>query len=52
MSGHWDLSKGGRIRNSCLACHDPHVPKFQGALPAPPPLDRFLQTHSGAPTHE
>ncbi|MFO1491759.1 MAG: hypothetical protein U1F87_12805 [Kiritimatiellia bacterium] len=52
MSGHWDLSTGGRVRNSCLACHDPHVPKYQGALPAPPPVDRFMQTHSGAAAHE
>ena len=52
MSGHWDLSKGGRVRNSCLACHDPHSPKFQGAAPALPPLDRFLQHPTGAPQHD
>jgi hypothetical protein len=22
-------------------CHDAHVPKYQGAMPAPPPRDRF-----------
>lgn len=52
MSGHWDLSKGGRVRNSCLACHDPHSPKFQGAAPALPPLDRFLQHPTGTPQHD
>ncbi|MFO1529457.1 MAG: cytochrome c3 family protein [Kiritimatiellia bacterium] len=52
MSGHWDLSTGGRVRNLQPACHDPHVPKYQGALPAPPPVDRFMQTHSGAAAHE
>ncbi len=39
MSGHWDLSRGGRIRNHCVDCHDPHVPAYPQLMPAPPPGD-------------
>lgn len=42
MSGHWDLSRGGRVRNACVHCHDPHLPAFPSAQPALPPADRFL----------
>lgn len=41
MNGYWDLSRGGRVRNTCVDCHDPHVPKYQGAIPTPRPRDRF-----------
>lgn len=41
MNGYWDLSRGGRVRNTCVDCHDPHVPKYQGAIPMPRPRDRF-----------
>ena len=41
MNGYWDLSRGGRARNTCIDCHDPHVPKYQGAIPMPRPRDRF-----------
>lgn len=53
MNGYWDLSRGGRVRNNCLDCHDPHVPKYQRALPMQPPHDRFLTptAHEGT-THE
>jgi hypothetical protein len=54
MNGYWDLTRGGRVRNTCIDCHDPHVPKFQGAIPMPAPRDRFqLPTadHIGA-AHE
>jgi hypothetical protein len=48
MSGYWDLSRGPRLRNSCVHCHDPHSPKFQPMLPAPPPADRFPpRVHGG-----
>lgn len=43
MKGYWDLSKGPRTRNSCLHCHDAHVPKFQPVMPVFPPRDRFLE---------
>ena len=41
MTGHWDLTRGGRTRNHCLHCHDPHSPKFPIFAPAAPPRDRF-----------
>ncbi len=28
MNGHWDLTRGGRTRNTCINCHDPHAPAF------------------------
>lgn len=40
MTGHWDLSRGGRTRNHCVDCHDPHTPKFVGGRPVLPPRDR------------
>jgi hypothetical protein len=39
MRGHWDLSRGGRERNHCIDCHDPHAPAFVGGLPVAPPGD-------------
>lgn len=41
MSGHWDLTKGGRMRNNCVDCHDPHAPKYPTVTPARGPNDRF-----------
>lgn len=40
MNGYWDLTKGGRNRNHCVDCHDPHVPKYQPTRPVLPPKDR------------
>lgn len=42
MKGYWDQSRGPRERNSCLHCHDAHVPKFQPVMPVFPPRDRFI----------
>ncbi len=42
MRGYWDLTRGGRERNHCVSCHDPHGPRFGSFDPAPPPRDRFL----------
>lgn len=50
MRGHWDLSRGSRIRNHCVDCHDSHAPAFPQVQPAPPPRDRFLATPGD--THE
>lgn len=44
MSGYWDLSRGPRVRNGCVECHDPHAPRYVGARPVFPPRDRFLMT--------
>jgi formate-dependent nitrite reductase cytochrome c552 subunit len=52
MNGHWDLSRGPRVRNNCVDCHDPHAPKFVPAMPVLPPKDRFLTSPHGAPGHE
>lgn len=41
MNGHWDLTKGGRIRNNCVNCHDPHHPAFPLVQPVLPPRDRI-----------
>ena len=42
MTGHWDLSRGGRERNNCIDCHDPHAPAFPRMVPTFKPRDRFL----------
>lgn len=44
MNGYWDLTRGPRLRNHCVDCHDPHVPKFQPSRPVLPPKDREV-TH-------
>jgi len=42
MNGYWDLSRGPRLRNHCVDCHDPHMPKFPPSRPVLPPKDRFV----------
>ncbi len=42
MNGYWDLSRGPRVRNGCVDCHNPHAPKFQSYAPVLKPRDRFL----------
>lgn len=46
MVGFWDLSKGGRVRNNCVDCHNSHAPKYPIVMPARGPNDRF-QTGGG-----
>jgi hypothetical protein len=46
MTGHWDLSRGPRLRLNCVDCHDPHAPAYPGGEPVFSPRDRFLP---GAP---
>lgn len=41
MNGHWDLTKGGRTRNTCVNCHDPHSPAYPLVQPVFPPKDRI-----------
>jgi nitrate reductase cytochrome c-type subunit len=41
MLGYWDLKKGGRTRNTCINCHDPHAPAFPLVMPVFPPRDRI-----------
>ncbi len=42
MTGYWDTRRGGRVRNDCVDCHDPHAPAFAPAEPVLPPRDRGL----------
>jgi hypothetical protein len=46
MNGHWDLSRGPRLRNQCVHCHDPHAPQIPKVQPVLPPRDRGLVSHS------
>ncbi len=41
MNGYWDLTRGGRTRNTCVNCHDPHAPAFPEVMPVLPPKDRI-----------
>jgi hypothetical protein len=36
-SGYWNRTMGDISRLSCVSCHNPHSPKFQGRAPAPGP---------------
>ncbi len=40
--GYWDLSRGTRVRNNCLDCHDAHAPQIPKMKPTFKPRDRFL----------
>ena len=51
MTGYWDLRRGGRERNNCIDCHDPHVPKFPTMQPTFKPRDRFLKPLSHEAAH-
>lgn len=53
MSGYWDLSKGPRLRNNCVDCHDPHAPAYPSLQPAAPPRSRFTGTaQPGGRSHD
>lgn len=52
MAGHWDLNSGGRTRNHCLTCHNPHRPAHDRVVPAPRPRYRFLDTPAKGGRHE
>jgi hypothetical protein len=48
MAGYWDRTKGPRMRNNCVVCHDAHAPAYPSVHPAPGPADRFLEQHGGS----
>jgi hypothetical protein len=52
MTGHWDLTRGGRERNHCLHCHDAHAPKYPTFTPVAGPRDRFRPVASSGVSHE
>jgi hypothetical protein len=37
ISGYWDRKLGAFERQDCVACHNPHSPKFPSRPPAPGP---------------
>ncbi len=39
MTGYWDKSRGGRVRNACIDCHDPHAPAYPALIPVFAPRD-------------
>ena len=41
MNGYWDLSRGPQMKNNCIDCHDPHVPKYPQMIVGFKPKDRF-----------
>tara|TARA_R110002072_G_scaffold51308_3_gene137630 strand:+ start:535 stop:1125 length:591 start_codon:yes stop_codon:yes gene_type:complete len=38
MRGYWDLTRGGRTRNHCTDCHDPHAPAYPKVRPVFAPV--------------
>ena len=58
MNGHWDLSRGPQMKNNCIDCHDPHVPKYPKMIVGFKPKDRFNEpvnaedTHKGTVAHD
>jgi len=50
MNGHWDLTRGGRTRNTCINCHDPHAPAFPLVMPVLPPRDRVSVQKKSPPS--
>lgn len=48
MKGYWDLRRGPRTRNGCIACHAAHAPAYPQVIPAPQPKDRFLEPKNQA----
>lgn len=38
MNGYWDKTKGEVKKLTCVACHDPHQPKFKAIEPSPSPV--------------
>lgn len=47
MTGFWDLKLGGRVRNNCVDCHDPHAPRYPTVAPARGPIDRLPSNRGG-----
>lgn len=51
MSGFWDRTRGPRLRNTCVHCHDPHKPAYPKVMPVfPPKLIRGEKESSGEHT--
>lgn len=52
MNGYWDLKAGGRTRNNCVDCHDPHAPRYQSVMPVfkPAPAERHGKKYQAPST--
>lgn len=51
MSGYWDRTRGPRLRNHCLHCHDAHRPAVLPMQPAPLPRSRTIDAAGGHDEH-
>ncbi len=51
MNGFWDQTRGERLRNNCVNCHDAHVPAQPQVLPVLPPRDRISVMPKSSPEH-
>lgn len=49
MTGYWDKTRGPRLRNHCVDCHDPHVPAYERTRPVLEPVDRGTAPAAHAP---
>ncbi len=52
MNGYWDLSRGPQMKNNCIDCHDPHMPKYPKMIVGFKPKDRFNESASADHHHE
>lgn len=52
MNGHWDLSRGPQVKNNCIDCHDPHVPRYPKMIVGFKPKDRFNEPSTDDHNHE
>lgn len=50
MRGYWDLQRGPRERNDCIACHNPHSPAHPQVIPVAGPKDKnvYREVHEGS----
>jgi hypothetical protein len=52
-TGHW---RGPKEYRTCVACHEPHTPRFEPLEPEPPPEyhrpDAAMASHAGESSHE
>jgi hypothetical protein len=46
QNGHWDRSKGPRVKLLCVQCHDPHEPAFKAMKPDPTPAYSRFEEHA------
>ena len=52
MNGFWDLTRGAQMKNNCIDCHDPHVPKYPQMIVTFKPKDRFNSAEESHAHHK